>query len=122
MLINLSNHPLNTWSDLQVEIAKQNYGNIVDIHFPQIDPFADPESVNALADKYFDECMMLLNQSGDKNNAVHLMGEHTFCFSLINKLLSKGVEVIASTAKRNSKNIGGCKTSKFEFINFRSYK
>ena len=37
MFINLTNHPSATWSEEQLKAARQ-YGEIVDLHFPIIEP------------------------------------------------------------------------------------
>jgi len=48
MLLNLSNHALNTWSNKQVEAAEKLYGKIIDIPFPKVNPNADENEINYL--------------------------------------------------------------------------
>lgn len=38
VFINFSNHPSNIWSKKQLEETRQ-YGEIIDIHFPNIEPY-----------------------------------------------------------------------------------
>lgn len=121
MLINLSNHPLSTWSQKQIAEAENFYGRIIDVDFPQIPPDADEEIVSILAKDFTDICLDILSSSKDKNNAVHIMGEMTFSFLLILQLHNNNVECVASTTKRNSKERDGEKISRFEFVRFRKY-
>lgn len=121
MLLNLSNHPSINWSDLQIETANELYGKVVDIDFPQIPPEADEELVAALANDYKNTCIDILSSSKDKNNAVHIMGELTFCFALIQELKKNNILCIASTSERNTVEESGNKISKFNFVSFRNY-
>ena len=121
MLLNLSNHPLNTWTEKQIAEAKELYGSVVDLPFPQIPPEADENEVLKIADKYFEVCIEKLSASKDEKNAVHLMGELTFVFALANKLLHSGVETVASTTERNTRDIGNKKITEFNFVRFRKY-
>lgn len=122
MLLNLSNHPKSTWDKKQTEIAIAFYGTITDINFPAIDPEADENEIHKLTKEYFEDCKKLLSQSTDKNNAVHIMGEMTFCFTLIKMLQQDNIKCIASTTRRIvTKNNSLTKTSRFEFVQFRKY-
>ncbi len=121
MVINLSNHPLNTWSDNQVDKAKKLYGKIVDLSFPQIPPDADENTVLRLAEDFKDICIDILSDSKDQNNAVHIMGELTFCFALVTELKKNNITCIASTTDRESIETLNGKLSKFNFVNFRKY-
>jgi hypothetical protein len=51
MLINLSNHPSSGWSETQLKAARE-WGRIVDISFPVIDPEDDSENIKQLAVDY----------------------------------------------------------------------
>jgi hypothetical protein len=116
MLLNLSNHPSGNWPDSQLNEAYKLYGDIQDMPFPQIDPMMDEKAVKDLAYEYMQNILAI------KPKAVHLMGELTFTFSLVNMLLQDGVNVIASTTHRIVEERDGIKMTKFEFIRFRSYK
>jgi len=121
MLINLSNHPLTNWSDLQIKTANDLYGKVVDIAFPEIPPDADEYLIEELANDYKDICLETLSNYPNENNAVHIMGELTFCFSLITALKKNGIVCVASTTDRNTVQSDGIKYSEFKFVNFRGY-
>lgn len=116
MLINLSNHPSEKWSDAQRTTAEKDYGTIQDMPFPNINPAATAEEVQALAVKY----VLLITLTKAKN--VHLMGEMTFSFALLKMLYGFGINCIASTSERKSvENSDGTKTIQFDFVQFRAY-
>lgn len=116
MLLNLSNHPSSAWSEKQVQLANQQFGEIRDMPFPQIDPEADEAAISELAGDYLERILSL------KPKAVHLMGELTFCFELVHRLKNHGITVLASTTHRISDVLpDGTKISKFEFVQFRQY-
>jgi hypothetical protein len=121
MLLNLSNHPSTIWSDLQIKSANNLYGKVVDVDFPDIPPEADEDLIAALAKDYKDICLDILSSSKDENNAVHIMGELTFCFALIQELNKFKITCVASTTERNTYEESGNKISKFEFVRFRKY-
>ncbi len=126
MLINLSNHPSHLWSEAQRQAAISKYHEIVDLPFPQIDPEAGILSISELVEDYTAKCLNLLEFTDELdfdslNNAVHVMGEMTFTYNIVQKLEQKGVPCFASTTKRIVKEEGGIKTSVFEFVQFRHY-
>ena len=49
--INLTNHSSGLWSEEQRNAAEQ-YGNIVDIPFPAVDPRASSEGIKAVGKEY----------------------------------------------------------------------
>jgi hypothetical protein len=116
MLLNLSNHPSASWPENQVQLANQAFGAIQDLPFPQIDPNADEDDITELAQKFLSRILEI------KPKAVHLMGELTFTFNLVELLKSHGITCIASTTSRNTQEMpDGTKISKFEFVQFRAY-
>jgi len=121
MLINLSNHPLSTWSELQIEAAKEQFSDIVDLQFPAIDPAADETEIERLADIFLNEIMQISEKLATKP-VVHLMGEYSFSYALTNRLKLAGIEVVVSTSMRQSEmNFDGTKTIRFDFVRFRKY-
>jgi len=122
MLLNLSNHPLNTWSNKQVETAEKQYGKIIDIPFPKINPNADENEINDLNEKFLSKIINLLKKSSDTKNAVHIMGELNFTFGIVTKLLHSGITCIASTTNRDTINTENGKIVNFNFVRFREYK
>ena len=51
MFINLSNHALQNWSLKQKEEAEK-YGELIDLPFPNISPYADSVEIDRLVEKY----------------------------------------------------------------------
>lgn len=121
MLINLSNHPKDKWQSRQLETALKKYKSIVDLPFPIISPKASSHQVKRKAESYLKKCLSLLTKSPDKFNAVHLMGEFTFVYNLVNLLKKKNITVIVSTTDRLVEEKDGKKIVTFNFIKFREY-
>lgn len=122
MLINFSNHPSDLWEDSQRNEAIKLYGEITDILFPAIDPYGDENYISALADEYTDKCLKVLSECDTRENAVHIMGEFTFCYAVAGKLSKKSITCIASTSVRIAEEISlNEKISKFKFVRFREY-
>lgn len=116
MLLNFSNHPSSTWSEFQMLTAIEEYGSVIDLHFPIVSPEATPNEIEQLAFTYFHKIKEF------KPSAVHLMGEMTFCFALCNILHKNGIKAIASTTKRIvDYEKDGNKISRFLFVQFREY-
>ena len=121
MLLNLSNHPVKNWSENQKKEAEKLYGEIKDLPFPKINPKADEKEILKKAKLYKDEILTVIKSSNNKNNAVHIMGEMTFTFALVKKLLENNIVCVASTTERNAIETDGKKISEFKFIKFRKY-
>lgn len=121
MLINLSNHPKSNWSEKQLSAAKEIYGDVIDLHFPQIPPDADEIFIDELAAQHKGKCLSLFQKYPSDNNAVHIMGEMTFSFKLVNELKKSNIVCVASTTDRNTTEENGNKISKFNFVRFRQY-
>ena len=64
-----------------------------------------------------------IKQDNNKyENAVHLMGEQTFCFALLNYVGVDKIPFYASTTERNVIELeNGSKQSVFKFVRFRRY-
>jgi hypothetical protein len=121
MLINLSNHPSANWSVSQLAEAAK-YGQVVDLPFPVINPEADSSEIMHLAESFEVKVKQMLSNKNTELNAVHLMGELTFCFALVNRLQKVGITCLASTTSRLAVDFtDGTKTSRFDFIRFREY-
>lgn len=121
MLINLSNHPSSAWAEKQLKTAEKKFGNVIDIPFPNISPFASSQQVYKKAKTYLNKITSLISKSKDKNNAVHLMGEFTFAFYLTQMLKQKKIPVVVSTTKRIVEEKDGKKVVTFNFVKFREY-
>lgn len=119
MLINLSNHPSNEWQQSQIEAAMEDYGKVIDLEFPDVDPMATPPAIESLADSCIDKVMALM-QGNDA--VIHIMGEMTLTYRLVNKFKEKGIKCIASCSKRECfKNENGQIVKTFNFKQFRPY-
>lgn len=118
MLINLSNHPSDLWEGKQLEAAGQ-FGEIVDIPFPQVGPEASHEDILALAE----ECVHAIEEKAqDAEITVHVMGEMTLTYAIVARLKEMGIPCVASTTERHVElNDDGTKTSEFCFVRFREY-
>lgn len=119
MLINLSNHPSNKWSEEQKSTALKQFGNIVDLPFPAVDADANESYIAALAA----ECVQKVFEIGDKNTfTVHVMGEMTLTFAIVKRLQNNNVKCVASTTQRDVvEDADGTKLTLFRFIKFREY-
>lgn len=118
MLINFSNHPSEYWGKKQLEAAKE-YGELVDVPFPAIDPEADENCIKSLAEKYTEQ---LLAYAKDHLLTVHIMGEMTFVYRVVSLLKEQGITCIASTTVRDAEMTDdGRKISDFQFVKFRRY-
>jgi len=124
MLINLSNHPYKYWLEGQIMIAKREFGEVIDLPFPDINPEAKPAGIKAAAEKYTEKIIRLSEKYNDTNKpfAVHLMGEMTFSFALVSMLLKKDIRCVASTTERITEQKDTRKISEFRFVRFRDYK
>ena len=118
LFINLSNQPSSKWGEEQLEAAVK-YGEILDIPFPDISPESETSKVDSIVDKYANQIRDLAKMN---DIVVHVLGEMTFTFKLVKKLLDEYIPCVASTTERIvSDNEDGTKTSEFKFIKFRNY-
>ncbi len=115
MLLNLSNHPSSNWSDKQLKIAKAQFGTIKDMVFPIIDPSWSSKEVKGFAKKFLESILT------KRPEAVHIMGEMTFTFFLVQKLQQAGIRCVASTSDRKVEERKGKKIVHFDFVQFRDY-
>lgn len=121
MFINLSNHPVSSWSEKQRDAAA-HWGKIADLPFPAIDPAATADSILLLAEQYETKIRKLHANETTGAFAVHVMGELTFCFALVVRLQKTGILCLASTTRRKTIDNGnGSKTVQFDFVSFREY-
>ncbi len=119
LLINLSNHPFEKWSDNQKSAAVEQYGEVQDLPFPNVNPDGDADYISSLADEYFRK---VKEMSGKRKVTIHLMGEMNLSFTLLDRFREAGYECIASTTERViDDSIPGQKTVFFRFVRFRPY-
>lgn len=120
IFINLSNHPSSAWSGEQRSAAISQYGSIVDIPFPSIDPSAEDCCIKNLADEHMERIARLAE---GRCPTVHIMGEMNFTFAMVKRLQEKGILCVASTTERIVEQMpDGEKKSTFKFVRFRRYE
>ncbi|MFU8861976.1 MAG: CRISPR-associated protein [Cyclonatronaceae bacterium] len=116
MLLNISNHPYSEWSSDQKKAAASEFGSVQDLPHPVIAPEADAITVLSKANELFKEIDVV------GPDAVHIMGEHTFCHVLINLLQQAGYRCLASTTRRSVEKLDNSEIRRvFEFVRFRDY-
>ena len=116
MFINLTNHPSSGWSEEQLTAAKL-YGEVVDLSFPNIEPYFTSKDIYELADERVEGIKLL-----DIHPVVHVMGEMTFTYAVVSRLKALGISCVASTTERIVKMMSdGKKISEFKFVRFREY-
>jgi len=122
MLINLSNHPSTNWSPQQLAAALI-YGEIIDLRFPEVDPSGNEEYIQSLVCEYIDLIKNNFQLSTFNSQLfVHVMGEMTFTFAMVNALQKRGITCVASTTERIASEENGVKFSEFQFVRFRKYQ
>lgn len=124
MLINLSNHPYDNWSEKQKE-ASQLYGKVVDLPFPAVPSTATEKDILSLADEVLDRIVEMLD--GDPDSAVMVQGEFTLTFALVNLLRERGIRAISACSERRVTELVGDdgnpkKEVEFCFEGFREYR
>ena len=119
MFINLSNHPSDKWSESQTVAANEQFGEIVDLPFPQIAPDATKADIAKIAQDYLTRVQQI---ELPNNTAIHIMGEMTLTYQLVALLKDAGYHCYASTTVREVyEQEPGKKTVIFQFVNFREY-
>lgn len=118
-IINLSNHPADKWSEAQNKAATSQFGEIVDLAFPQIEPNATKADIAKIAQDY----LIQVQQIGQPNDtAIHIMGEMTFTYQLVALLKDAGYRCYASTTIRDvEEQEPDTKIVTFHFASFREY-
>lgn len=116
MLINLSNHPSGKWTHTQLQTAKQQFGRVEDISFPNVNPTDSLQQIALIADQYLKKILK------SEPDAVHIMGEFTFTYILVNKLREHHIPCLASTTERKVEELDdGSRRQTFQFVQFRPY-
>lgn len=119
MLINLSNHPLSTWSNKQKNAAIAQFGELVDYPFPHVSPDKDINEIKELAQSIFEE---IINLHEDKEITIHIMGEFSLVYQLVCLFQLKKIPCVLSTSHRIvEEQTDGSKKVFFDFVKFRSY-
>ena len=121
MLINLSNHPYAQWSEDQKQAAER-FGDCTDLPFPSIDSEGGEAYIVRLAEDYMQKVIQIAKTKRNEKVTVHLMGEMTFVYALLEKLRQAEIRCIASTTQRMGIDLGnGRRDIQFHFVRFRYY-
>ena len=118
--INLTNHPSSLWSKEQLDMARQ-YGDIIDMPFPIVDPDAGPAEIDMIADA----CVEKIRAFEEPTALVQ--GESTLAFDIVARLNMEGIKTLAACSERQvveSKSEDGTAIRKsviFRFRRFREY-
>jgi hypothetical protein len=120
MFINFTNHPSKNWSAEQTAAAN-NFGKILDILFPNVDPNGDEDYIKTLAN----ECVSQIVTH--RPSVVLCQGEMTLAFAVASTLTSEfGLTVLAACSERIVTEVTGSnevtsKCTQFRFTRFRKY-
>lgn len=124
-IINYSNHPWASWSVEQKAAATAKYAKVIDKAFPAVPPAATIAELEELLETELMEIFALIAEhtpSGADYCDVHIMGEQSFCFNIIEALHEEGIRCYVSTSARISQELpNGEKLVKFNFVQFRPY-
>ena len=120
IFVNFSNHPSSRWSDEQLKVARQQYGEIVDVPFPSLDPCMDERAIAEIGEDCIEKILKL------SPRAVMCQGEFTLTFYVVNRLINKGISCVSACSERSSVEVmqedGSVrKESLFLFRGFRKY-
>ena len=119
MLLNLSNHPFQLWSEEQRQTAQEQFGTIQDMPFPQIAPDATEQDIQQLAEQYLKNIQDL---GTPQKVTIHIMGELTFSFTMVQLLKQNDYTCVASTTQRIVQQIDATtRQTTFQFVKFRKY-
>ncbi len=122
MFINLSNHPVEGWSERQKSYTENMFGRIINLPFPSIDPAAQLDEVKIIAVNYLEEIGKIREENPAERVAILLTGEMTFIFNLAILLKRENIKTVASTTKRDVlMDDAGNKIVKFQFVGYRDY-
>ena len=117
--INLTNHPSAKWGIEQLTAAGQ-YGHIVDIPFPAVDPEASSAAIGNMADT----CIENIREYEEP--VVLVQGEFTLVFAIVTRLKMMGIRAFAACSERAveeqvSEDGVARKSVVFRFCGFREY-
>lgn len=128
MLINLSNHSSDEWGLEQTNAGLGEFQHTEDIPFPTINPYATTEEVYELAEEYFYRCLAMFEDYAETIDqdfyhfTVHIQGEFTFTYALVNMLKAEGIPCVTSTFECKAIDLGnGKKEAQLTFAQFREY-
>ncbi len=114
IFVNFTNHPASRWEENQTQKALE-YGRIVEMSFPLVDPKGDEDYIANLAE----ECVQQILEH--QPQAVLCQGEFCLAYHVICRLKEKGIKVLAACSERCVQEQGNKKEVVFRFVQFREY-
>ena len=123
VFLNLSNHPIATWSQEQLDAAQAlGFGEPAEINGGM--PLVPPE-LDAAGGALMAESIAQLARAEGAGAAV-VAGDFTLTFALVQALKSRGVRCYATTSERKvqeyvAANGETIKSAVFRFVRFREY-
>ncbi|MBR3358657.1 MAG: toll/interleukin-1 receptor domain-containing protein [Solobacterium sp.] len=119
VFVNCTNHPSQKWSREQYSAAAE-MGRVVDVAFPNVDPYATAEDVQKLADETVQKILQ------ERPAAVLCQGEFTLTYAIAAKLHEAGIDTYAACSERNvieetDEQGNTVKKTIFAFAGFRKY-
>ena len=115
VLVNISNHGWNDWSEEQKAAALRLVGRVEDVPFPQVDPEWTLARIQSEAEKLADAL------PAETTHAL-VQGEFTLTMALVKRLQQRGIRCLAATtARRVEKTDDGRELREFRFVRFRDY-
>ena len=120
IFINLSNHPSEKWNDFQKNVVLKDHSQIIDIPFPDIDPYGTSQYIDELVDEYLEKVLSYGRPT------VMVQGEYIFTYRMIVQLKKLNLVVLASCSDRRTieyidDNGFTARRSEFEFVEFKEY-
>lgn len=114
MFLNFSHHPSATWSETQIQAAKDIGGDVEDLRFPDVPP--ELESVAHLASEASREILQR------RPAAVLVQGESALTHAVVVNLKKVGVPCYTATTMRDAvETAPGVVERRFTFVRFRRY-
>lgn len=115
VFVNLSNHPLATWTPAQVDAARQLGTHLEDLPFPSVPPDADLDAIENLAAE-------TLKKLPTGTAHVMVAGEPCLATALVRELQGQGIRCWSATNARDTDDLGdGTKLARFRFVQFREF-
>lgn len=120
VVINISNHSSSTWSREQKEACGDAI--IIDEKFPNINPAAEADDLDAMCFCYADWLTSTVNNISRDRVTFLVAGAQGALFRIVGFLKMAGYAVMEATSERNTTiNADGSKTVRFDFVRFRSF-
>ena len=119
MFLNYSHHPSAAWEKRQLSAARQ-YGEIVDLPFPNVSPHANTDEIIETAKAQVQQIALM------HPDAVMCQGEMTMVYHVVRLLKEQHIPVLCACTERVSQeytleNGEKEKRSRFRFVQFRAY-